>query len=101
MLLAFGLDFCSRAFPILAHRAGLQPTPAGQLSGIDRTKAEGLPTDAVDPYRTWQYRLLDHVVSADEERLRDRQPELLGGLEVNDPLEFGRALDRPVGRPSP
>src|SRR5215472_13668033 len=29
--------------------------------------------------RTWQYRLLDHVVGADEERLRDRQPERLGG----------------------
>jgi len=34
------------AHPLLAHRAGLWRTSAGQLSGVDRTNAERAATDA-------------------------------------------------------
>src|SRR5262249_44803827 len=41
---------------------------------------------------------LDHLVGAAEDRLWDRQAERLGGLEVDDQLEFRRLLDREVRR---
>ena len=37
---------------------------------------------------------LDHLIGASEERLRDREAESVGGLDVEDQLEFGRLLDR-------
>src|SRR5262249_30237219 len=57
--------------------------------------------DSIGPYRTWQYRLLDHVVGAEEDRWRDGQPERLGGLEIDDQFERGRSLDRQIGRLRP
>ncbi len=44
----------------------------------------------------------DHLVGAGEDRLRHGQAERLGGLEIDDQLEFGRLLrpaDRPAWRP--
>ena len=41
----------------------------------------------------------DHLVGADDKRLRDREAERLGGLEIKNQLEFGRLLDR-NGRPA-
>jgi len=38
--------------------------------------------------------LLDDLVRSQEHRLRDREPEGLGGLEVDDQFELGRLLDR-------
>jgi len=43
-----------------------------------------------------QHALLDHLVSLKEDRLRDRQPERLGGLQVNHQLELRRPLHRQV-----
>jgi hypothetical protein len=40
----------------------------------------------------------DHLICAGEDRLRDRQAERLGGLEIDDQLEPRRALNRQVGR---
>jgi hypothetical protein len=40
---------------------------------------------------------LDHVVGSQQQRLRNRQPECLGGLEVDDELEFRGLLDWEVG----
>ena len=37
-------------------------------------------------------RLLDHLVSAQQERFGDRQAERLGGLEVDDEVKLGRIL---------
>ena len=43
-----------------------------------------------------EHGLLDHLVSASEYRLRDRQPGRFRGLEVDDKLEFGGLLHRQV-----
>jgi hypothetical protein len=42
--------------------------------------------------------LFDHLVGAQQERFRDRQPQRLGGGQVDEEIEFGRLLDRKVPR---
>src|SRR5215831_9066142 len=41
--------------------------------------------------------LLDDLIGGREDRLRDREPERLGRLEVDDELELGGLLDWQVG----
>src|ERR1700685_1660053 len=41
--------------------------------------------------------LLDHLVSASEERWGNRQPKCISSLEIDHKLEFGRLLDWQVG----
>ena len=38
--------------------------------------------------------LLDHLIRPLQERRRHREAEGLGGLEVDDQVEYGRFLDR-------
>jgi hypothetical protein len=40
--------------------------------------------------------LFDHLISAGEDRGRDREAEGLGGLEIDHQLEGGRLLDRQI-----
>jgi hypothetical protein len=42
--------------------------------------------------------LFDHLISEQLHRAWGREPERLGGLEIDDQLEFGRLLDRQIGR---
>ena len=42
--------------------------------------------------------LLDHLVGPQQHRLRNRQPEGLRRLEVDDQLELGGLLDGEIGR---
>src|SRR5712691_11797711 len=43
--------------------------------------------------------LLNHLVSPEQERLRDCQPQRLCGLEVDHQFELRRLLDRKIRRP--
>src|SRR5262245_11033741 len=43
--------------------------------------------------------LFDDVVRAQQERLRNREAEGLGGLQVDNQLDLGRLLDRKIARP--
>ena len=42
--------------------------------------------------------LLDHLIRAHQQRLRDRQAERLGGLQINHELGLRRLLDRKLAR---
>ena len=42
--------------------------------------------------------LFDHLVSAQQDRLRHRKTERLGGLDVHDHLVFRRKLHREIAR---
>ncbi len=44
-----------------------------------------------------QHALLDHLVGPQQQRLRDREPERLRSLRVDDQLELDWLLDRKVG----
>jgi len=43
-------------------------------------------------------RLFDHLVGAQQERIRDCQAKYLCGGQVQDEIELGRLFDRQVGR---
>jgi hypothetical protein len=58
-----------------------------------RTKQFTLPRPAPTADSTSTLALLDDLIRALQERLRDRQAESLRGLEVDDQLECGRLLD--------
>jgi hypothetical protein len=43
-------------------------------------------------------RLFDHLAGAGEQRRRDSKIEGLGGFEIDDQFEFGRRLQRKIGK---
>ncbi len=48
--------------------------------------------NAERPSDTPPRQLLDHLIGASEQRLRDRKSERLGGVHIDKQLEFGRLL---------
>src|SRR5260370_10838853 len=70
---------------------------APMRSGRSRSKpsratcCRSWPISALEP-------LFDHLVGLRQERARHGEPERLGGLEVDHQFEFGRLLDRQIGR---
>src|SRR5437870_754166 len=48
--------------------------------------------------RTPVHNSFDDLIGASKDRLRYGEAECLGGLEIDDQLEFGRLLDWQVGR---
>ena len=74
--------------------------PGAQRCGV-RESYESIehpakPTAAGGTGRVGRARLLDDLVGSDEDGLRDRQPESLGGLEVDDQFELDWLLDREI-----
>ena len=49
-------------------------------------------------HTTQQNLLLNHLVGAREDRLRNGQPRRFGGREIDAEIELGRLLDRPASR---
>src|SRR5882724_6242440 len=45
-----------------------------------------------------EHALFDDLIRTSQQRRRDRQPERLGGLEVDDQLELRGLLHREIGR---
>src|SRR5262245_34481304 len=59
------------------------------------------PTAARRSWPSWSSTLLNDLVRLESERLRDGQPQRLGGFEIDHQLERGRLLDREIGRLGP
>src|SRR5262245_37167414 len=55
------------------------------------------PTRVTNARRSISLYSLDDLVSSGQDRLRDREAERLGGLEIDDQLELGGLLDGEIG----
>jgi hypothetical protein len=53
------------------------------------------------PKETFSEPLLDHLLGVQQERLRDREAESLGGGRIDHEIEPGSLLDRDIGRLRP
>ena len=71
-------------------------------AGCDLARDEGWPELSPARWaRSLGLKLLDDLIRAQQERLRDRETEGFGGLEVDDHLKLGGLLDGQVGRLCP
>ena len=75
------------------HSRRFQPFARPRSIGSSGPIAEGQPSSARGKSGHSPSASFDHVVGEGEQRLRDRQTERRGGLEVNDQLELGRPFD--------
>src|ERR671911_531070 len=80
-------------------KTSLRPSRLILLFALPASKASPEGKQPVHPITGPAARLFDYLVGAGQERGRDRQPEPLRSLEIDDQLEFGRLLDRQVGGP--
>jgi hypothetical protein len=74
------------------HRHPVEPASDGARSFTPAQHQDR--NAAADRHREAAYPLFDHLVGAQQERFRDRETDRLGGLEIDDKLEFGWILDR-------
>ena len=97
-----------RCGSLLLHRKGLAPsTPRRSPGALRFTPNSGHPLradlngrfgPATDSCAAARWALLfDHLVGAAEQRLRNCEAEHLGGLQINDHLDFRGLLNWQVG----
>jgi len=70
------------------------PREPGHKRGEEARRSRVLPAGVRRVGRAW---LLDDVGSG-QDRLRDRQAQRFGGLQIDDQLELRRLFDRNIGR---
>src|SRR4030095_6503376 len=86
-----------------ARGASVRPsvrTTASPISRMGTSMAGGSLADegCSKGLAAWvAHALLDYVVRPLQQRLRNRQPERLGGLQIDDQLELGGLLNRKIG----
>src|SRR5262245_36803775 len=92
------------SFGSRAARAARQvASPSPLLSSIPGTKPTCTGTQGARSCREHcdiggRRRLLDHLVGAEQYRLRNGEPERLRCLEIDDHLQFGWELDWQIAR---
>ena len=62
----------------------------------NRTRTDFGVKAAYDPQALWNEPLLDHLVGADEDRLRDREAEGVRGLEIDHEVDLRQLQNRQV-----
>src|SRR5262249_51785510 len=94
----------SRSFPPPAAHGGLCHEASTQMvAHPSRSSATGsIDNSPGGSYLHWRHThtgrtSFDHLVDAANQRQRDGEAERLGGLHVDDELDFGRLLDRQLG----
>src|SRR5262245_65808378 len=74
---------------------------ASEVSGVRATLRMRTTASLISRMRTsvgMAGALLDYLICPQQHRLRDRQAEGFGGLEIDQEFELGRLRDRQVGR---
>src|SRR5262245_15677653 len=74
------------------------PTRGPFASGCAFAASGATSEPRVSQHRNVRGSLLDHLIPPQQHRLRDRQAQRLGGLEIDEQLELGGLLDRQIGR---
>src|SRR6266566_696247 len=97
------------SLPVSQHCCAGTPTPNVPLSGRGASTARARSAvagcsapeynDAVEPIaHGFALRSLDDLVGTGQHGLRNRQPDRLGGFEIDDQLELRRLLHGQVSR---
>jgi hypothetical protein len=60
--------------------------------GVKRLCRHSVRNDVIVPQRSWCDPSIDHLVGAQQERFRDRQPERLDGRKIDDEIELSWLL---------
>ena len=82
---------------LVASKVDMILSPVGSSTVAARRATNTIPIIMMANADVVEQGLLDHVVRPQQERLRDRQPERLGGLEIDDQLKLGGLLNRKIG----
>ena len=83
---------------LVSHPSQIVWTAIFPLKTVNRDYRPAQPESCPEELATWvEHGLFDQLVCAQQQRLRNRQPEGLRGFQVDDQLELGGLLDREVG----